>query len=90
MKITNKQLGFISAFLRHYHQDELADYEAKTTKGMPFNAPLLGAERWIKDNIEYTTAWDIIGMVQDDKADLAYKQLIHLGLPTKRYEQQTK
>ena len=82
--ITDNQLSWISRFILQDHMDELADFECTSTKGEKFNGKLVGAEKWIRVNIDRSTASDVVDVATRCKdKDGAWKQLVHLGLPIK-------
>jgi hypothetical protein len=78
-----KMLGYMSYWLRDNHMDELADYTMYTSTGMAYNAPLVGAERWIVEHVDKGTIIDFIGNIKKGNPELTWNGLKHLGLPIK-------
>ena len=79
--MTQKQLGWLSYyFLRSI---TLPDYEATTTRGTPFNAPLFGAELWMQDNLNKETASDLITLIKEGGSQAGVTYLSKRGFHTK-------
>lgn len=80
---TDKQLSWISHYILKEHISELAPYTYAGTSGITINAPLIGADRWLQDNISRETASDVIDLWRKGHEPEAWRQLTHLGIPTK-------
>lgn len=78
---TERQVGWISHNVLHPRMDDLADYEAYTQDGRPFNAPLVGAERWCM-RMTFDQASSVITAQRD--RDAGFETLVLYGMPTKK------
>lgn len=81
--LTDKQLGYLSNWLHMNHYKDLAPHALVSPKGTPYDAPLVGAEQWLRKHIDKRTASDLISDLMAEKEDVVWNQLKHLGLPTK-------
>lgn len=83
-KDTNpKMLGFLSNWLNMNHKDELANFTMFTSTGQAFNAPLVGAERWLVEHTTKQEAMHFISEIKEGNGTMIWEHLKQIGLPIK-------
>lgn len=61
----------------------LPNYEAMTTRGRPFNAPLVGAERWLQDHLDIEMADKLIQLIKEKGNFAGCTYITNLGFKLK-------
>lgn len=78
MKITQKQLGYISHYLL---KDRVDDFPDDSDPGVDYR--LQNAEKWCKKNLDKWEASNIIDLVENGHRGKAMELIVRLGLPVK-------
>ena len=81
--LSERQLGWLSWWLKSNYWDQLE--ESFETKGDALvDRRLVRAEEWIEENIDGSTAYEIIGTAKEGGGETAWRWLVRLGLPIKK------